>query len=190
MHQILVSGLAALVLLLTAACGGSGSDGADDPPRTTGPDPSTTIDEATTTTNTEDAVRSAYSAYVAMITRVSSTTVDPNDPELATRMVDPALSALRTRLSTWQSQGEIWVTGDQTRHDIQSVEFQDGGLTAVVTDCIVANDTRVPVGSTDVTLPAPKTNLGHTTMVNQDGAWLAQSTGVDQQWEGVAGCAA
>jgi hypothetical protein len=178
------------VLLAAAGCGGSGSNEADHPSATTLPKSSTTVDETTTTTSTEDSVRSAYSAYVAMINRVTTTSVNPNDPELAMRMVDPALSEVRTRLSTWQAHGEVWVHGDQTRHDIQSVEFQDGGLTAVVTDCIVANDTRVPVGSTDITLPAPKTNLGHTTMVSRDGAWLAQSTGVDQQWDGVAGCAA
>jgi len=190
-HQSLLAGTAALALLIALACGGGGGpDGADDPPTTTAGNPSTSGQPTTTTTTTEDAVRSAYSAYVAMISRVTTTTVDPNDPELVTRMVDPALSDVRTRLSTWQAQGQIWVPGDQSRHGIESVEIQDDGLSAIVTDCIVANDALVPVGSTDVALPAPHTNLGRTTMVNRDGVWLAQSTGVDQQWDGVAGCAA
>jgi hypothetical protein len=184
-HQSLLA-LAAVALVLTIACGGS--DEAGDRSTTTTREPSTAV-EQTTTTTTEDAVRSAYSAYVAMLERVITTSVDANDPELATRMVDPLLGDVRTQLSTWQAEGQVWVAGDETRHDIESVTLGEDMRTAVVTDCVVANDALVPAGSADVTLPAPSTILGHTTMVNRDGVWLAQDTDPEQRWEGVAGCA-
>ena len=185
-HQSLVAAMVCSIWLV--ACSGIGPESAD----TTDPasrEPTTTVELTTTTTSAEDTVRAAYSAYVAMIERIITTTVDPNDPQLPTLTVDPLLSDVRTQLSTWQAQGQVWVVGDQTRHDVQSVEFEQGMLTAVITDCVVANDALVPVGTTDVSLPSPSTVLGHTTMVNRDGVWMAQDTDPNQRWEGIAGCA-
>jgi hypothetical protein len=125
-----------------------------------------------------------------MYTRLATTTVDPNDPELPTRMVDPALSGFRTQLSTWQAQGQIWIEGDQTRHDSTSVTVHPDGLTADVIDCVVGNDALVQRGTPAVTFPPAQTNRGLTTMVNQDGRWLVHDTDLRGHWEGVAGCAA
>jgi len=189
-HQSLLAGTAALALLIALACGGGGGpDGADDPPTTTAGDTSTSGQPITTALSTQDSVRAAYESFVAMVDRITTTTVDPNDPELTTRLVDPALSVVRTQLSTVQAQGQVVVRGDLTRHDIESVELNRDGLTAVVTDCVVSNDTLAAVGTTPVSFPPPRTQRGTATLVNQNGTWLVQDTDPGDQWEGIAGCA-
>jgi hypothetical protein len=189
-HQSLLAGSTALALLVTLACGGGGgSDDADDPP-TTARDTSTSAQPTTTALSPQDSVRAAYESFVAMIDRITTTTVDPNDPELTMRLVDPALSVVRTQLSTVQAQGQVVVRGDLTRHDIESVEVNRDGATAVVTDCIVSNDTLAAVGTILASFPPPRTQRGTATLVNQNGAWLVQDTDPGEQWEGVAGCAA
>ena len=187
-HQSLLAGAMCLALLIAPACSPGGSDEADDPPDTRAS--TTTVQPTTTTTTTEDAVREAYDAFVAMIGRVTTTTVDPDDPELAMRMVDPALSDLRTRLSTWQAEGRIWVEGDLTRHEVESMVVATDGLSAVVTDCVVSNDALIAAGSVDPPLPPPQTQRGTATLVNQGGMWLVSRTDPGEHWEGVAGCAA
>ena len=187
-HQNLVASLAALALILAPACSDGRSDEADNRP-TTGATTTTTA-ASTTTTTMEDVVREAYGGFVAMIARITTTTVDPDDPELATRTIDPALGDLRTRLSTWQAEGQVWVQGDLTRHDVESVQLARDGLSAVVTDCVVSNDALVAAGTVDPSLPPPQTQRGTVTLVNQGGAWLVSRTEPGQRWEGVSGCAA
>jgi hypothetical protein len=187
-HQSLLAGAMCLALLIAPACSSGGSDQPDDPPDTRAS--TTTVQPTTTTTTTEDAVREAYDAFVEMLERISTTTVDPNDPELPMRLTDPALGGFRTQLSTWQAEGQVWLTGDETRHHIESVAVNRDGVTAVVTDCVVANDALVPRGTTSVTFPAPRTDRGVTTMVNENGHWLVKDTDSGGHWEGVAGCAA
>ena len=110
-HQSLLAGTAALALLIALACGGGGGpDDADDPPTTTAGDTSTSGQPITTALSTQDSVRAAYESFVAMVDRITTTTVDPNDPELTTRLVDPALSVVRTQLSTVQAQGPVSYT--------------------------------------------------------------------------------
>ena len=190
-HQSLLAGATVLALLIALACGGGGGpDGADDPPTTTAGNPSTSVEQPTTTMSTDNAVRSAYEGFVSMLQRITTTTVDPNDAELSTRMVDPGLSDVRTNLSTWQAQGQIWVVGDRTGHHIESVQVDRDGLSAVVTVCAVSNDALVLVGEENPIFPPPQTNRGTTTLVNQDGSWRVQETKLTEHWEGVAGCAA
>jgi hypothetical protein len=183
-HQNLLTLAASVAVLITAACSAGGSDEADDS------HPTTTAESTTTTLSTQDTVRADYEAFVAMIHRVTTTTVDPNDPELASRMIDPALSEARTLLSTWQAQGQIWLAGDENRHQIETVDVHQDGITAVVTDCVVANDLLISAGSTDTQLPSPRTERVKTTMVSRDGTWRAQDSELVRRWEGVAGCAA
>jgi hypothetical protein len=178
------------VLLAAAACGGSGSNEADDPPSTHGATTTTAAPATTTPPSTQDQVEQAYEEFLDMFERITTTSVDPTDPELTIRMADPALSGLRTQLSTWQAQGQIWITGDQTHHGITSVQVHSDGLTADVIDCVVENDALVARGTTAVTYPPPQTNRALTTMVNQDGRWIVQDTDARGHWEGVAGCAA
>src|SRR5262245_65915522 len=105
-HQSLLAGAGAFALLVALACSG-GPDDADDPPTTTADDTSTSAQPTTTALSTPDSVRAAYESFVAMVDRITTTTVDPNEPELTTRLVDPALSVVRTTLSTVQAQGPV-----------------------------------------------------------------------------------
>jgi hypothetical protein len=187
-HQSLLAAVACVAVLLAAACSSGGSDEAENPPPTTH---ATTVAPTTTTTpSTQDEVEQAYEDFLDMFDRITTTNVDPNDPELTMRMADPALGTFRTQLSTWQAQGQVWITGDETRHTITSVQVHRDGLTADVIDCVVENDALVARGTTSVTFPPTQTNRGLATMVNQDGRWLVQDTDPRGHWEGVAGCAA
>jgi hypothetical protein len=179
----------ALLLLLTASACGSDDSNEANTPQTAG-DPITTGEPTTTTLSTQDEVEQAYLEFVEMITRVSTTTVDPNDAELAQRMVDPALGTLRTQLSTWQAQGQVWLEGDHSRHQVETVSVGSDGLTAVVTDCVVENDVLVGVGVADAPFPSPRTARVTTSMINQEGAWMVQESDEVNHWQGVAGCAA
>jgi hypothetical protein len=188
-HQSLLALASCLALLLAPACSPGDSSPSDDPPSTRS-GTTTTAEPTTTTLSPQDEVEQAYEEFLDMFDRITTTTVDPNDPELAMRMADPALGGLRTLLSTWQAEGQVWVAGDQTRHTIESVVVHRDGLTAEVTDCAVGNDALVQRGTTPVTFPPAQTNRGVTTMVNQNGRWLVQDTDSHGHWEGVAGCAA
>jgi hypothetical protein len=180
--------LALLLLLTASACGSDGPDDAEDPQPSR--DRTTSAEPTTTTLATQDEVEQAYESFVAMLQRVTTTTVDPNDPELPLRLTDPALGGLRTQLSTWQAEGQVWLIGDQTRHNIESVVVQPDGVSAIVRDCVVSNDALVPVGTTTaMSFPSPSTDRGITTMVQQDGRWLVKDTDFAEHWDGVAGCA-
>jgi len=177
----------ALVVLVAPACGGGEGDdersAADDLPSST-----PTASTSPPTTTVEDAVREAYEAFVAMADRLITTTVDPDDPELAERLIDPMLSATRTNLTTWRTEDQVWVKGDQSRHDVEAIEI--AGDTAYVTACIVGNDVLVEAGTVDATLPAPNTNRNKTTLVRQGDEWLVQYVDTLETWPGEAGCAA
>jgi hypothetical protein len=175
-----------LVVLAAAACGGGG-DGDDERPSADDL-PSSTESTSPPTTTVEEGVREAYEAFVAMADRLITTTVDPDDPELAERLVDPMLSATRTNLTTWRTEGQVWVKGDQSRHDVETIEI--AGDTAYVTACIVGNDVLVEAGTVDAPLPAPNTNRNKTTLVRQGNEWLVQYVDTLETWPGVAGCAA
>jgi hypothetical protein len=176
----------ALVVLVAPACGGGEGDAerpsADDLPSST-----PTASTSPPTTTVEDAVREAYEAFLAMLRRLTTTTVDPHDPELASRAVDPTLSALRTNLTTWRTEGQIWIPGDQTRHVIESVVLD--GDTATVTACLVGNDVLVESGANDVQPRAPDAARDKVTMVNHGGDWLVQYVDVLQEWKASSECA-
>jgi hypothetical protein len=96
------------------------------------------------------------------------------------------LSATRTNLTTWRTEGQIWISGDQLRRVIESVAVNGG--TAVVMSCEVANDVLVAVGTDDVRFPTPDAVRNRTTMVNQGGAWLVQYVDVLGHWEDINTC--
>jgi hypothetical protein len=170
------------VVVLAAACGGDEErPSADDLP-SSAPTGST----SPPTTTVEDGVRAAYEAYVSMANRITTTTLDPDDPELARRMIDPALSAVRTNLTTWRTEGQIWVAGDANESRIESVELD--GPTAVVTACRISNDLLIEAGTTPGSLPPPSASRDRTTLVLQGEAWLVQYVDPVDSWEGATEC--
>jgi hypothetical protein len=177
----------ALVVLVAPACGGG--DGDDERPSADDlPSSSPTASTSPPTTTVEDAVQEAYEAFVAMADRLITTTVDPDDPELAERLIDPMLSATRTNLTTWQTEGQVWIAGDETHHTVESIEID--GETAYVTSCVVANDVLVESGTVDVEFPEPDAVRHTTTMVSRNGAWLVQYVDVLGRWEASTACGA
>jgi hypothetical protein len=179
--------VAVVIILAVAACGGG--DGDDERPSADDlPSSASTESTSPPTTTVEDEVREAYEAFVAMADRLITTTVDPDDPELAERLVDPMLAATRTNLRTWRTEGQVWVKGDQSRHDVETIEI--AGDTAYVTACIVGNDLLVEAGTVDAPLPPPNTNRNKTTLLRQGNEWLVQYVDTLETWPGVAGCAA
>jgi hypothetical protein len=176
--------VAVMIGLAAAACGG---DGDERPSAEDLPSAGSTASTSPPTTTVEDAVREAYEAYVAMVDRLTTTTVDPDDPELARRAVDPALGALRTNLTTWRTEGQVWLAGDLTEHRIESVEID--GETAYVIDCTIANDALVGAGTTNVDFPSPMSVRDKATLVRQGNSWLVKYIDSLGQWGGV-GCGA
>ena len=185
-HQSLLAFAMCLTVLLTPACSPGDSTQADDPPSTRST--TTTAEPTTTTLSTQSEVQETYMAFVAMLDRITTTTVDPNDPELEVRLIDPALSDIRTRLSTWQAQGQIWLAGDLTRHRVETVFVSPNSHSAVVTDCVVENDVLVQI-DTSAPFPIPRTTRVRTSLVNQGDAWMVRDSDEVEHWEGVAGCA-
>jgi hypothetical protein len=177
--------VAVMIGLAAAACGGDGDErpSADDLPSA-----ASTASTSPPTTTVEDAVREAYEAFVAMADRLITTTVDPDDPELAERLIDPMLSATRTNLTTWQTEGQVWIAGDETHHTVESIEID--GETAYVTSCVVANDVLVESGTVDVEFSEPDAVRHKTTMVSRNGAWLVQYVDVLGRWEASTACGA
>jgi hypothetical protein len=171
------------VILAAAACGGG--DGDDERPSADDL-PSSTESTSPPTTTVEDAVREAYEAFVALGNRLTTTTLDPGDPELAQRLIDPILSATRTNLTTWRTEGQIWIAGDQTSHAVESIEID--GSTAYVVSCVVANDALVDAGTVDVQFPEPDAARHKTTMVSQSGTWMVQYVDVLGRWETSTEC--
>jgi hypothetical protein len=183
--QSLAAGLTALGLMAAAGCGGGDDDGR----RSTTTESTTPESTAPPTTSQEQRIKDAYLAAVATVDRLTTTTVDPDDPELEARFVDPLLSDVRTQLSTLQAEGRIWVAGDLTEHRIEDAVRYTAPDIAVLTDCIVANDVEVDIGATDVSFPAPETEQGEATMVFRGGTWFVQDYDPLRHWQGVAGCA-
>ncbi|HET6949135.1 MAG TPA: hypothetical protein VFI47_02105 [Acidimicrobiales bacterium] len=178
----------AVALTLALAGGGCGGGKSAAPDNDDLPDTAETVPPSTSSpvTTTEDAVREAYEAYVAMVNRITTTTVDPDDPELATRMVDPILSASRRNLTTWRTEGQVWVAGDVSRFDIEAVEID--GDTAYLTVCSVGNDALVPVGTDDVELPPVAAVRDKVTLIRHGEGWLVRNVDPLGTWEGDDEC--
>jgi hypothetical protein len=166
--------------MAAAGCGGGDDDGR----RSTTTESTTPESTAPPTTSAEEGVEADYLAAVAALARVTTTTVDPNDPGLAAHYVDPALSAVRTQVATWQAEGKIWVTGDASSHIVtQPITYGSDG-SALVTACDVSNDALVAVGATDIEFPSPSSVKSTTTLIRRDGTWVVQTFVVAGTWDG------
>ena len=176
------------VLALSAACGGSDRDDADDDdPTTTEPveESSTTADPTTTAPSVEADVEAAYLAYWEMVERLTNSP-DPDDPEISQRAIGTALTTFVDSVTTLQAQGQVVMTGPQTRHDVTSIELSADGVT--LRDCNVDDSKRVEASTGDELIEAVATNLLEVTLVESDGAWLVSSIRRVGAWEGVTRC--
>ncbi len=163
---ILGSVLAGLVL---AACGGGGSPSAQ--PTTTTRPADAPSNSASTTTKADPASAAVLNAYRASWSAFEHAAADanPEDPELASTMVDPQLQSVKANLLADQRQGIVG-RGTFTLHP-RIVALS--ATTATVADC--AYSTAVLVYSstegTGKAVPPPENDGVQATLVLTGGTW-------------------
>jgi hypothetical protein len=181
----------AVVVTLLAGC--VGDDEEADPPGSTGGDPAETTVSSTTAaaTTPEEVVEAAYMAFLAMLERVTTTSNDPSDPEIAELTVEPMRGAVVSNVTTNRTEGRRWVVGDDTSHTVQSVDLTGGGSEARVTDCNPSNDYLVDAASGAALgeTPPTSTTLFVFTLVLDQGSWKVASYEQTGKWDGVTSCA-
>lgn len=171
---LVAPGVLAVGGALLAACGGGGSastattDRPTSASSTSAPTSTSTTDPATTAVLA--AYRAASSAFVQALT-----TADPNDPALATTMVDPELRSVRANLLADQREGIVG-RGSVTLHPkVVSVS----ATSATVVDCAYSASELVYAASGKPVPPVtPPENDGvRATLVLTGGTWkLAKQT--------------
>lgn len=171
---LVAPGVLAVGGALLAACGGGGSastattDRPTSASSTSAPTSTSTTDPATTAVLA--AYRAASSAFVQALT-----TADPNDPALATTMVDPELRSVRANLLADQRQGIVG-RGSVTLHPkVVSVS----ATSATVVDCAYSASELVYAASGKPVPPVtPPENDGvRATLILTGGTWkLAKQT--------------
>lgn len=158
------------------------------------PTPSTTVtlpDPTTTPPTTADVskvVGDSYLAYLDAFERASEIP-DPFWPALKETSTGGEYKEAFDQLQAWKVSGRVAVyPGPASRHRRPEVVSVDGA-TAVLRHCEV-DDGQVKVMSTgEVVNDHLVTLLSRVTLVLEDNRWKVSDTTVEQQWEGVAGCA-
>lgn len=182
MRRGLWAGVGAL-LVFTACSGGSGS-GAK---ATTSTTTSTTV-ATTTTTSPDDAVKTAWLGYWAMIDRLAAAP-DPDDAELAQRAIDPILTDVRNDMATRKTQGRSTRPPANSRyaHHVQQVTV--AGESADVRDCFI--DDRVQFGPDGSVLNDEVATVRSTGKLVQNGSqWFVSSVQNEEIGNGDVGCGA
>lgn len=178
--------ITAVVMLTAGEDGGkpavpTPSTAASSPPRQT-TTPPTTPDASTV-------VADSYLAYLDAFERASEIP-DPFWPALKETSTGPEFKEAFDQIQAWKVSGRVAsYPGPASRHRRPEVVSVDGA-TAVLQHCLV-DDGQVKVQSTgEVVDDHALTLLFRVTLVQADNRWKVSETTVEQQWEGVAGCAA
>ena len=173
--------LATALALTLGACGGD-----DEPDEETSTTTSSTESPPTTAApSPEDEVEAAYLAYWDMAARLSADP-NPDDPEIAQRAVDPALSTMVDTLSTLRAQGEEVHPGPQYRRVVTDVQLDRD--TATLRDCTVDDSARLVAASGETIGENLSTLLVEATLLRSSGAWLVSEIEVIERWDGVQEC--
>ncbi|MGI8709698.1 MAG: hypothetical protein ACR2LA_01700 [Acidimicrobiales bacterium] len=185
---------AMVVLLALTGCGGasdSATPGDVPPPTTSAPPPdgsSPVVDAAAERDRTEQEVLDAYLAATEAYDAASNP-ADPKFPALAETQTGLALEQAVKQLSAYQATGRVGRDPEnsisQRRAEVESVT----GETAVVRDCTTDDGIVVVAATGEVVNDLVSTFLFEGHMVVEDGRWKLSSLLVDEEWEGVAGCA-
>ena len=186
--------LACLGALATlAACGSDGSPSAATTTTTVTFSHSTSSSTSTSTPNAvpteEAAVRSAYEAASRAFIDAAAVP-DPNFPALAATHTGPMLVQRRDVLIALKADGRVirYPQPSLYRVEIENVEIE--GDVARLEVCGVDDGQRILLSSGEVVADGVVTVRARAAMRRVDGVWHLAERVKEQEWEGVAGCAA
>lgn len=180
---------AVVMAMLAAGCGGSGGPAASGelpapPPSTTGK----AVPRMTSRAETEQAVLDAYLAHWDAWEGATNP-ADPEFPGLMETQTGPALQAAVDQIVAWKASGRVAYDPEnsisETRAEVVSVDSAE----AVVRDCNVDDGLVVIAATGEVVNDRVQTLLFEAHMVIEDGRWKLSSLLIEDEWEGVAGCA-
>lgn len=136
-----LAGTSVAVAFALAGCSGSATPAAStNRSTTTAKRASSPTDRATAQRQRDERdVSALVKTFYDELARVSSTSRDPNDPQLAAVLVDPALGFYRGRLEQEKTDGEIWRIASTTTMVTTIERVTIDGDAATVVSC-QAND--------------------------------------------------
>ena len=178
---------AVAVALLAAGCGGS-----DEPPAAATVTSTTVAKETTSTTaDGEQAEEAVLSAYLAA-TEAYDDASDPPDPEhpaLVATQTGPALEQAVRQLSAYKATGRAGRDRPESISERRPEVVSVGDAEAVIRDCTIDDGIVVNTQTGEVVNDLVQTFLFEGHMVIEDGRWKLSSLLIEDEWEGVAGCA-
>jgi hypothetical protein len=147
----------------------------------------TSLAATTTTTTPEDAVKAAYLAYWAMVDRLLAAP-DPEDPELAARMSEPALSDFVSDLQTRRLTGRLTQVPSAAlnRHEVLSTIADHDQ--AMLYDCFVDGRIGFDADGSVINNDVVSKRLG-ATLRRFDTSWRVTSVATITKLPGSVPCA-
>jgi hypothetical protein len=183
----LVLGVTAVALVAMAGCGGGGGGEASEPPPTE--PPVTVAAPPPTVLSDEAAVLAAYQGYWDTWLAANDPP-NPDHPDLAKYATGAALAKVRESVRNHQQLRQVvrLPSNSAWRHEV--VVSRVDSTSAVVIDCNVDDSLLIDEPSGRI-LNDAVASISTTAVLNRvDGLWRVASVEADEQWDGVAGCAA
>ncbi|QYG91971.1 hypothetical protein HC251_05655 [Iamia sp. SCSIO 61187] len=175
-------------MLLGAICtaalvGCGGGDGGDDG----GADPTTTAPTTTQSQEAEDeeALRQLAEDWFVSVRSVYIDRANPDD--LAAYAAGPYLEGVLDQIAEFEATGNEAQPGDQTRHEVLSVEVDDASASLV--ECVIDSD-RVLSPDGDVINDEVQANLYETEARRLDGGWRLTGRSTLEEVDGSDQCPA
>jgi hypothetical protein len=183
-----------VALLVLTSCGDSSDSAApgEVPPPVTstppGDDSSLVLDAAAEREQVEQEVLTAYiAAREAELT--ASEVADPSLPLLEMTHTGAALQATRDSLEAFRTTGRVGRDAPNSVFERRAAVVSVDGDSSSVRDCTVDDRQIVVAASGEVVNDLVATVLFQGTMVIEGGSWKLASLSVEDEWEGIAGCA-
>jgi hypothetical protein len=177
--------VACALLVLSSGCGDDDGEAADE--GTTTSTSETTVASTTTTQDPEAEVEAAYLAYWEMAERLLAAP-DPDDPEIAQRVIGSARAKLVDSLATMRAQQERLEFGPDNSHRVVSVQL--GAEEATVLDCIIDHGARIYESTGEREEFAATPGLLEVAMAASQGDWVVESISKPPEGEVDARCGA
>ncbi len=186
--------MTAAVLLALIGCGGasdSATPGDVPPPATSSPPPEGSSPIVEAAAERERVEREVLDAYVAAreAELAASELADPSLPAVEMTHTGPALQTTREALEAFRVTGRVGRDAPDSIFERRPEVVSVTGNSATVRDCTV-DDRQIVVAATgEVVNDLVATVLFQGTMINEGGSWKLSRLSVEDEWEGVAGCA-